>query len=211
SFTITTTEGEEFNAGKLVFATGIKDILPDIKGFAESWGISLIHCPYCHGYEFRGKMTGIMANGDKAFHLASLVKNLTQEVTILTSGKSLFTPEQSEKLQEHAISVVETEVEEVHHKNGFIEHFSFINGSQLAFDAVYAAVPFQQHSDIPASLGCELTEHGYIKVDHLQKTTIPGVYACGDNSMMLRSVASAVAGGNLAGAMVNMELTHESF
>jgi len=54
-FEIITQNDGIFYGRKLIFATGIRDILPDIKGFAECWGISVIHCPYCHGYEFRGE------------------------------------------------------------------------------------------------------------------------------------------------------------
>src|SRR5690606_408454 len=50
-FVIATETGKEFATKKLVFATGVKDIMPGIKGFSECWGISVIHCPYCHGYE----------------------------------------------------------------------------------------------------------------------------------------------------------------
>src|SRR5690606_33256973 len=83
-YEIGTKDGQIFSAKKLLFATGIKDIMPDIEGFQECWGISVIHCPYCHGYEYRGKKTAIMANGERAFHIASLVHNLTDNVTILT-------------------------------------------------------------------------------------------------------------------------------
>jgi thioredoxin reductase len=48
-------------------------------------------------------------------------------------------------------------------------------------------------------------------VNEFQQTTIAGIYACGDNSTRMRSVAAAVASGNLAGAMVNAELTKEHF
>ena len=81
----------------------------------------------------------------------------------------------------------------------------------MKFDAVYAVVRFEQHSDIPASLGCELTETGHIKIDASQQTTVEGVYACGDNSSALRTVANAVYSGNLAGSMVNRKLTEERF
>ena len=60
-------------------------------------------------------------------------------------------------------------------------------------------------------LGCELTEQGYLKTDPMFKTTMPGIYACGDNANMMRSVANAVYSGNMAGAMVNHELTAERF
>ena len=58
-FCIDTQSGKQHNAAKLIFATGIKDVMPDIKGFAECWGILVIHCPYCLGYEFRGKRTAL--------------------------------------------------------------------------------------------------------------------------------------------------------
>ena len=210
-FLITTASGQSFTAKKLILATGIKDILPDMKGFAECWGISIVHCPYCHGYEIRNKKTGILANGEKAFHLASLVNNLTDDLTLLTSSKADFSPEQWAKLEKHHIKILESEVVEIEHDDGVLKNVLFKDGSKARFDAVYAPVPFEQHSDIPASLGCELTEHDHIKIDHLQRTSIPGVYACGDNSSMMRSVANAVSSGNLAGAVVNKVLTDERF
>ena len=210
-FSITTKSGEAFQAKKLIFATGIKDRMPDIKGFAECWGISVIHCPYCHGYEFRNQKTGILANGERAFHIASLVNNLTNNVTILTRGKPEFNEEQICKLKKHNIKIIETEISEIEHENGHIQNVIFKDGYKTNFDAVYAVLPFTQHSDIPISLGCELTEQGYIKVDNFQTTTIEGVFACGDNSAMMRSVATAVYSGNLTGAMVNKKLTDEQF
>ncbi|TRX45849.1 NAD(P)/FAD-dependent oxidoreductase [Fulvivirga sp. M361] len=210
-FEITTENGEKIKSKKLIFSTGVKDIMPDIKGFSDCWGISVIHCPYCHGYEFKGQKTGIMANGNTAFHVASLVNNLTDNISILTSGKNDFTIEQTEKLKKNKIEVIETEISEIEHDNGSINNVVFKNGKKMNFNAVYAAIPFVQHSNIPASLGCEITEQGHIQVDDFQKTSMEGIYACGDNSTMMRSVANAVASGNIAGAMTNMELTHDNF
>lgn len=210
-FFITTDSSAEYSAKKLIFATGIKDIMPGIKGLAECWGISVVHCPYCHGYELRDQKTGIIANGDRAMHLASLVRNLTRDVTLLTSGKPEFNEDQLHKLRRNNVPINETEITEIKHQDGHIRSVVFKSGAVVSFDAIYAAVPFTQHTDIPVSLGCELTENGYIKVDGFQKTTIPGVFACGDNSAMMRSVANAVYTGNLTGAMVNRELTEEQF
>jgi thioredoxin reductase len=210
-FEITTQAGKAFTAKKVIFATGIKDTMPDIKGLAECWGITVVHCPYCHGYELRNLQTGIMANGERAFHLASLVSNLTENVTILTSGKVDLKPEQTKRLNRHSIKIVETEISEIEHDNGQVRNVIFHDGTKSPFNAIYAALPFTQHSDIPAALGCEFTDQGYIKVDASQKTSISGLFACGDNSAMMRSVANAVYSGNLTGAMVNRELTEESF
>lgn len=210
-FEVTTRAGNKNAARKLIFATGIQDSMPAIKGFPDCWGISVVHCPYCHGYELRNLRTGIIANGERAMHLASLVSNLTPDVTVLTSGKSDLTPDQVNKLSEHNIAIVETVISEIEHHQGHVENIVFADGIKMAFEAVYAALPFTQHSDIPASLGCELTELGYIKTDPSQKTTVDGVFACGDNSSMMRSVANAVYTGNMTGAVVNRELTLEDF
>lgn len=210
-FEITTDTKETFTAKKLIFATGIKDTMPNIKGFAECWGISVIHCPYCHGFEYRNQNTGIMANGAKALHLASLVNNLTDKITILTTGKADFNSEQMEKLHKHNIKVIEAGITEIEHENGQLKKVILDDGRKLDFDALYAAIPFTQHSDIPISLGCEITEHGHIKTDNFQKTTVEGVFACGDNSGMMRSVANAVYSGNLTGAMVNSLLSAAEF
>lgn len=210
-YEIVTKSGDIFIGKKLIFATGIKDEIPNITGFAECWGISVIHCPYCHGYEYKGKKTGIFANGDKAFHLASLVSNLTDELMILTNGNHAFDSEQIEKLNHHKIKIEESKLVEIDHENGILNKITLDTGNNLELEAMYAHVQFSQHSAIPESLDCKLSENGYIETDQFQKTTVPDIFACGDNSTMMRSIASAVSSGNLAGAMVNMELTNENF
>ncbi len=210
-FEITTDTNEKFTTTKLIFATGLKDTMPAIKGFSECWGISVIHCPYCHGYEYCNQKTAIIANGEKAFHLASLVNNLTNKITILTNGSADFDKEQTDKLKKHDIEIIETKITEIENNKGYIENVVFNDSTKLCFDVAYAVIPFIQHSDIPEKLGCELTEHGYIKVDNFQKTTVENVFACGDNAVMMRSIANAVYSGNLTGAMINGSLTAAQF
>lgn len=210
-FLITTESGKMFSAKKLIVATGIKDQMPDIPGFSACWGISVIHCPYCHGYEFKNEPTGIFANGERAYHLATLVNNLTRELTILTNGPADFSHEQSEILNRRGIAVMESTIVNLEHHHGHLQQVMLKDGTFLSLKAMYAAVPFVQHSEILAQLGCEITDTGHIKVDAFQKTSIPSIFACGDNSSPMRSVSNAVATGALAGAMANMELSKETF
>ncbi|WP_405398932.1 NAD(P)/FAD-dependent oxidoreductase [Maribacter sp. Asnod2-G09] len=210
-FSVSTLTGATYTAKKVVFATGIKDIMPNIKGFAECWGISVVHCPYCHGYEIRNKKTGIIANGERAYHLAPMVNNLTKDIRMLTNELASFSSEQLSKLKDNNIDVVEKKITEVEHENGYVNNIVFEDGSKEKYDALYAALPFIQHSDIPDALGCELNEEGYIQVDGMYKTTIEGVFACGDNSIKMRSLANSVASGTMVGAIINMELVKEQF
>jgi len=210
-FNIETASGTLFSARKLIFATGIHDTMPAIPGFSACWGISVIHCPYCHGYELSGQKTGILGNGEYGFELASLISNWTNDLTLYTNGKATLTPEQTAKLQQHKIPVVEHEIEKLEHKNGQLQQIIFKNGNAAPLKALYARTPFIQHCPIPQLLGCALNSDGYIMVDPAQKTTVHGVFACGDNTTRLRTVANAVAMGTTAGIMVNKELIAEDF
>lgn len=210
-YTITTQANDTFSAKKLIFATGIKDIMPNIKGIAECWGISILHCPYCHGYEVKHEPTGILGNGVYGFEFSRLISNWTKNLSLLTNGPIGLEAEQIEKLKQHGIKIIETEINQILHDNGQIQTIVFKDGLQMDFAAVYTKLDFVQHCDIPIQLGCELTEQGHLKVDAFQKTSVYGIYACGDNTTPLRSVSNAVAMGTLAGAMINREMVDDEF
>ena len=210
-FKILVASGETFAAKKLIFATGIRDIMPAIEGFEACWGISVLHCPYCHGYEVRHEKTGILGNGESGFDLATLISNWTNDLTLFTNGTATLTTEQTMQLEKHHISIVEKEVEKVEHANGYLENIIFHDGSKSSIKAIYAPVPFEQHCTIPESFGCELTGEGYIKIDHFQETTVKGIYACGDNVSRMRTLANAVAMGTTAGMAVSKKIIYEKF
>ena len=204
-FTISIDDNETVGSRKIIFATGVADILPDIEGFSDCWGKTIIHCPYCHGYEFRGKKTGLMASGERALHMSGLIKNLTEDLTIFTNGDA-FTNEELALLRKQGVEVIDDPIMAVDHEQGQINQVTLSSGKALHLEALYASLPFSQHSDLPAKLGCAMDEAGYLMVDPFQKTTVDHAFACGDNTTMFRSIANAVAAGNKAGAVVNMEL-----
>ena len=210
-FEITTSSGDTYAAKKLIFATGIKDIMSPLDGFKECWGISVLHCPYCHGYEVKNENTGILANGEKGFEFAGLISNWTNQLTLFTNGVSTFSGDQVTKLSNHRIKVVETEIAKLDHTNGHLQKIIFKDGTASAINVLYAPRPFEQHSAIPEALGCEMTDDGYIKADSNQRTSVHGIYACGDNTTRTRTVANAVAMGTIAGMMTNKEIVLEAF
>lgn len=199
-------ENNFYYSKKLILATGLIDNLPVVKGLWECWGVSVIHCPYCHGYEFNNLKTGILANGEQAFHYAKLVINLTKKLTIFTNGIAEFLPEQLNYFHQKGIKIIETELDEIKHFNGFIKGVLLQDQKFVDLDALYVRPITQQSCSIPKEIGCKINENGLIEVDVQQKTTIPGVFACGDNSSLFRSVAFAASSGNMAGASINLEL-----
>ncbi|KAF2515516.1 NAD(P)/FAD-dependent oxidoreductase [Flavobacterium zhairuonense] len=210
-FEVSTESGEVFNSRKILFASGVKDLFPEIKGFADCWGISVLHCPYCHGYEVKNEKTAIIANGEMAFEYAKLISNWTKDLQLCTNGKSTLTLEQTQILKKKDIQIFEDEIDSFEHNDGYVSNIIFRNKEKIEVKAIYSKPPFEQHCALPAYLGCDINEQGLLKVDAMQKTNIPGIYASGDCTTQMRSVAIAVSTGSFAGAVINKELIDEDF
>jgi thioredoxin reductase len=205
-FTVFTASGDTVSTKKVLFATGVADILPEIDGLAECWGISVLHCPFCHGYEVKDQPTGIIAKGEMAYEYAKLIHNWTSQLTLFTNGPAELTLPQLAKLSQNHVNIVEAPISSIDHKNGYLTALRLAGGSTYKVKTVYTRPEMQQHSDIPQALGCNLTEAGYLMVDDFLESNIKGIYAAGDNITPMRSVANAVAMGNKAGAFITKAL-----
>ncbi|PIQ20391.1 MAG: pyridine nucleotide-disulfide oxidoreductase [Cytophagales bacterium CG18_big_fil_WC_8_21_14_2_50_42_9] len=211
SFTVETEQGDVFAAKKILFTTGLKDIMPAIEGFAACWGISVLHCPYCHGYEVRDKKIGLLGNGDVGYEFCKLISNWSKDLVLFTNGKSTLTAEQTQKIKSKNIEVVQKGIKMIEHQQGQIQNLVFTDQSTYAIAAMFARPALEQHCGLLEALGCALTEQGFIQVDDFQRTTVPGIYAAGDNTTMFRTVSMATAAGTKAGAVLNKELIDEQF
>ena len=204
-FDVVTQSGSVIRAARLLLCTGLTDQLPEIPGFKECWGVSVLHCPYCHGYEVKGKRTAVLANGQAAFHVTMLIRNWTEDIVLLTNGRSELLPEEKEILDGLGVAVIETEVSSVAHQDGMISSIRFADDSVVETVAMYASIPFAQQSNLAEILGCKMTPKGHIEVDALGRTTVLGVYAAGDNTAEHRAISVASASGTVAGFTINAD------
>jgi hypothetical protein len=112
-FEATDAKGTTWTGKKVVLATGIRDIYPDVPGYDDVWGRGLYHCLFCDGYEDRGAASaGVLAIGDMgpataspastpaaaaiqfpALHVARMAKRLAKKVVIHTNGAPEFAKE----------------------------------------------------------------------------------------------------------------------
>ncbi|QPC89246.1 NAD(P)/FAD-dependent oxidoreductase [Mesorhizobium sp. INR15] len=207
-FEVTTDSGETFGAARLVLATGVRDILPEVPGLAELWGRSVLHCPYCHGYEVSGGPLGVLATGPLSLHQAQLIADWG-DVTLFGNGQLEPDPEQMLALQKHNIRFEPTGVAELAKDatDGLIVRLD--DGRNIGVRAMFTAPRNTMASPLAEQLGCGFTE-GFlgpvITVDDRQQTTVPGVYAAGDAARAMHNIAFAVSGGTFAGVCAHQSL-----
>lgn len=199
---VNTSDGLQFHARKLLLATGVKDELLTIPGFAECWGISVLHCPYCHGYEVRDEVMAVLSNGDMAMEFSQLIRQWSKRIKLLTNGDPMLTQKQLAQLEKVCIPVKSSPVKSIFHKDGYLYQVQLENGSLIPLKTIFARVPFSQ-SPLVQQLGLSLNDHGYITVNPFQQTSLPRVFAAGDCTTPMRSVSTAVAQGTMAGAAIN--------
>lgn len=208
-FRVMTAQGYQFITRKLLLATGLVDVMPDIPGFADCWGRSVLHCPYCHGYEVHGQPLGLLGNGDMGYELVTLLQQWSPALTLFTNGPSTLTDSQQQVLTQLGVPVLDTPIAAIDHDAGYMTRVRLADNRFVALKAVFARVPYHLSGNLAQSLGCQLTEQGLIRVSDFGETTATGVYAAGDATSPYRQVAAAVASGAKAAAHINRMLIME--
>lgn len=202
--------GERVRARRVLLATGLRDLLPDLPGFQERWGDGVIHCPYCDGWEHRDRRLAVYGGDEAAHHMALTLRLWSGEVTLLSDGPAELSPEQRRDLSRAGVEVGERELERLEGRPaGGGVTLRFRGGDELAVDAVFYSPRQEQSSQLPARLGCALTPSGRVEVDECGLTSVPGVYAAGDMTPNPQYVMHASASGVTAGVAINTALIHE--
>ncbi|GHB65739.1 NAD(P)/FAD-dependent oxidoreductase [Persicitalea jodogahamensis] len=207
-FSAKTEQGSHLKARKILLATGVYDIMPDIEGFADCWGISVLHCPYCHGYEVKNQSLGVFIAGDHLEMYASLIQHWSKDVTLFTNG-NILTSVQRDKLRSLHIPIVEVPIVRLDHNEGMLRALEMQDGTRYGVTALFAPTPTRLPGDLAQQLGCQLKEAGLIEVNPSGQTSVSGVFAAGDNSSPMRQLSMASAAGNAAGARLNFELVED--
>lgn len=189
---------------RLLLASGVKDILPNIEGLAERWGRSVFHCPYCHGYELNEGQIGVIAGSELSMHHALMLPDWGP-TTLFLNGSFEPDAEQLAALKARRVTMERTAVAAI---TGHAD-VRLDDGRTLGFAGIFALAPFELASPIAEQLGLEMDRKplgAVIKTDSKNETSMQGVFACGDAARMMASVALAVGDGNLAGAGVHRSL-----
>ncbi|SDO63232.1 Thioredoxin reductase [Methylobacterium phyllostachyos] len=211
-FTVTLASGETLDAARLILAYGITDLLPEIPGLAERWGKSVLHCPYCHGYEFADGKLGVLAGSPLSAHQALLIAEWGP-TTLYLNGGDMPDVGTCARLAGRGIGIEPAPVAALVGEGDALSGLRLGDGRTSAVEALYLAPHSRMNSPLAERLGCVLDEGPFgpvIRTDASKQTTVAGVYAAGDIARAPHSVSWAVADGVTAGVSVHQSLAFAS-
>lgn len=207
-FSVKLATGEVLEARRLVLAFGISDVLPAIPGLEERWGRSVLHCPYCHGYEYSGQRLGVLNVSAKSPHQAMLIADWGP-TTFYLNGAMTTDEASLVQLQERGIAIEPAPVKALHGDGARLSAAELADGRTSDVDALFLGPRTRLNSDIAEQLGCETEEGPFgpnVRTDSEKMTTVTGVYAAGDITGGTDSVTCACAGGVTAGVALHASL-----
>jgi len=208
-FAVDLGNGRVETARRLVLAAGVSDTLPDIPGLRERWGISVFHCPYCHGYELNQGRIGVLAVSEQSMHHALMLPDWGT-TTFFTNGVFVPDAEQMRQLAGRSTSVEAALVREI---GGEVCDVVLDDGRVVQLDGLFTMPRTSLQIPWVEQLGYEL-EAGpmgnFIRTDAMKQTTARGVFACGDIARAAGSVALSVGDGAMAGAATHRSLMFEA-
>jgi thioredoxin reductase len=212
AFEVELADGRCVAARRLLVATGLSDVLPDIGGIHERWGRDVLHCPYCHGWEVRNTEIGILGTGPMSIHQALLFRQWSPNITLFLNDVLEPSDEEWEQFAARSISVVEGKVKSLVVKDDALTGVVLESGKEIPVDAAVVAPRMEARGAVLESLGIRAAGHPSGVGHHVESsgpagaTEVPGVWVAGNITDLTGQVMASAAAGNMAGAVINADL-----
>lgn len=208
-FSILTGDGESHRARRLILSYGVVDQMPELPGFVEGWGTSIVPCPYCDGFEVAGRHWGLVWSGPPSHNYVKLYHDWTDTLTIFANGHDI-PPDIRADLAHRGNPVVDGRITEIEHNESHNTTVRLDAGQSVAVDILFAHPRNKPSARLHESLGLATVDTPLgtaLKVDERRETTVPGVYAAGDlANPLMASVSTASWQGVMAGIFAQQSM-----
>lgn len=208
-FSILTGDGESHRARRLILSYGVVDQMPELPGFAEGWGTSIVPCPYCDGFEVAGRHWGLVWSGPPSHNYVKLYHDWTDTLTVFANGHDI-PPDIRADLAHRGNPVVDGRITEIEHNESHNTTVRLDAGPSVAVDILFAHPRNKPSARLHESLGLATVDTPLgtaLKVDERRETTVPGVYAAGDlANPLMASVSTASWQGVMAGIFAQQSM-----
>lgn len=208
AFTFSCADGTNGKAFKILLASGLVDELPSIPGVGDFYGISVHHCLYCDGFEYRGKTVAAYGKGDKGAELGLMMRHWISDVVVCSDGSEPGGALKA-RLAERGIPLRAEPVASLAGDDGKLAGLTFSSGPSLSCAGLFFATGCHQASDLSRKLGCERDARGGVIINEkTEESSVTGVYVAGDTSRDVLMVSVAIAEGAKAAVAINKAFLH---
>lgn len=218
SFLVTTEGGRRVTARRILVAGGVVDELPDVPGLAERWGVDVLHCPYCHGWEVRDQRIVVLGTTPMAGHQGLLFRQLSDDVTLVVFDGVEVPDAELETMSAIGVQITFGTPQEVVTDGDALVGLRLKDGTVLERDAIVVASKVHARADYLAPLGIEPTPFemngipfgSVVEVQlNTGATSVPGIFAAGNITDVSMILIASAAHGTRVGAWINAELAGE--
>lgn len=186
-FKLTIDEKTELMAHSIIIATGATPNSLKCPGESEFWGKGVSTCATCDGAFYKDQDVVVVGGGDSSMESASFLHRNGNKVTIVHIAEKLTA---SHAMQERVLNkdgftiIYNSTVSNIHGKDGKIVGVTVRNVKthethEIKTDAVFLAIGLKPNTTMFKDQ-LALTPFGHIEITDLVKTSVPGVFACGD-------------------------------
>lgn len=209
NFSVLTSDGEALSARRLILSYGVVDQMPDVPGFAENWGGSVIPCPYCDGFEVADQHWGLVWSGPQSMNQVRLFHDWTDRLTVFAHDHDIA-PEIRADLTVRQVSVIDGRITEIARRGRHGAAVKLDTGRDAEIDILFAHPPTKPSASLHEALGLATvpTPTGIaVKTDERRETSVPGIYAAGDLANPgMPSVTTAAWQGAMAGIFAQQSM-----
>lgn len=201
-FCVVTDDNESLRARRLILSYGVADQMPDIPGFAESWGTSIIPCPYCDGFEVADQHWGLIWSGVQSHNQVRLFHDWTNRLTVFGNGHDISLDIRAD-LATRQVPLIDGRITEIEPHGSHSATIRIESGPDVSVDILFAHPRTRPSASLHDALGLATvnTPTGIaLKTDERRETSMPGIYAAGDLANPgIPSVTTAAWQGTMAG------------
>ncbi len=211
AFVVCLASGSAIRARRLILATGVVDELPAIAGIRERWGRTVLHCPYCHGYEVADARLGVLGTGARSLHQARLLPDWSADVTLFTNGVVSIDAADSVALAARGVRILDQSVVALLGEPPVLTGILLADDTVVDIDALFIAPRTMMASPLATQLGCAFDDGPsgpMLRTDASKETTVPGVFAAGDAARTPHNANFASGDGAMAGMSAHRSLVY---
>lgn len=202
---------QSYRAKRLLLATGIFHLPPEIPGVKECLGHSMFFCKDCDGFRVREKRIAICGANDEAVEYALGMLLYSACVIIATNGEEpRWSAQHAKWIEEYEIPVHREKIVDVEHRDRQILSLHLEDDQRVKIDNIFTTRGDIFHTELAEALGAKLDEEGQLVVDHCMQTTVSNVYAAGCVTPANCQMIIAAGQGATAAQAINRDLFEES-